>query len=72
MTSTVIHLFGGMQNLITMAEGGATVALITLLIVQQFVAVADGPAAPERRNLNLAIMGLLFCFGAICALRLSH
>jgi len=72
MTALVSGLFGGMGNLITLAQALATVSLIVLLVVREFVTVADGPQAPERKNLNLVIQGLLIAFGAVIVLRLFH
>ena len=72
MIALLTGLFGGMGNLMTLAQALATVMLIVLLVVREFATVGDGPLAPERRNLNLAIQGLLIAFGAVFALRLFH
>jgi len=72
MTALVSGLFGGMGNLITLAEVLATLALIVLLLVEEFATVGAGPHAPERKNLNLVIRLLLPAFGAVIVLRLFH
>ena len=51
MTSMVSHLFGGMNNLITFAEGMATLALISLLIVS-FLHVIFGEMVPKNLSFS--------------------